>query len=320
MVKKINKQLVAAYAILGLAAVGVVVMFMKRTDPDEKKNFEVNLTENEKSGYETKLEAYEMGNNKEPKFSSRQLGNAYDSVVADKERVLTKPISTKSITVRKTSSTSASRQARQIANNINTGDGKYEKIEGKVREHYGGKPEETEKQRRKREMEQSWGRIEKTSKGMATKGSYSGVVYGTQSVKNGSTATFRSTQDIVTADGKTIPRNTLISGRVSFNKNRVLVSIGTVRVGRGIIRVQMSVYGSDGINGIPVVVDEGAMAARREVGDETIDQVGSAIRGVGGGIGRAISGIVTGTAKAIKKDKEQEIMLIDNQAILLQLN
>lgn len=334
MAKKISKGQMAGYVILGSILL-LLLVFMAIGGKQQKKNFEVHLTENENSVYKTKLEAYKASNK----------GSNGNMNIIEYEEIVATTNNSGETNTQKNDHAEVDQTAQYIANaqkdlkrqnsqatSVNKiSDSDYSEIESKIKSSYGNKatkddakPTLSEKERRKQAMEQSWGNVSSSANNnnSSSGGSYKGVVHGSQTVISGQSATFRTTQEITTHSGIIIPKNTLITGRAMLNQNRLNVSISSVRVGNEIIPVTLSVYGSDGVLGIPVDVDVSAEAASKEGRGEAIDEAGSVVKGsgIGGRIVNSVTKVATSAAKAAKRETEQEIKLIDNQMIVFRLN
>lgn len=319
--------MLAGYVILGVVLIGLIVMAVSGGEKTTK-NFEVNLKPETGTVYETKLEALRAKQKGGKRVS--MTPQVTQSVEIDSRQVA--PLQSKvenrnPVPADKLSL--VSQQAQQIVqrNKSPISNDEYNQLKNDIHDVYHAQPTQpvgqvTTKEKQKQMIEDSWGKVsnDKPTEMIAGSTSYNGVVHGTQTVKNAGTATFRTMDDIATGGRIVIPKNTLVSGVVSFNQNRVQVAIGSIRVRQEIVPVVMSVYGSDGIKGIPIVVDGAAMEANKEIGDEVIDQIGDQTRKLGGVVGRAVGGVITSTARSVKRDKEREIRLIDNQMIIFKFN
>lgn len=93
-----------------------------------------------------------------------------------------------------------------------------------------------------------------------------GVIPDDQTAVTGATLKLR-TQEEASIGGVDIPKNTLLYGRVSISGERMLVSIGSVRVGTGIYPVDLQVFDMDGMAGIRI-----PGAINRDVAKESADQ------------------------------------------------
>lgn len=127
-------------------------------------------------------------------------------------------------------------------------------------------------------------------------------------IRSGATLVLRLTEDFVIGN-KTIKKNTLIYGIASLTKERVKVSIQTVKFGNEIIPVNMVVHDMDGIEGIyiPGGIDQ---EIAEEGADDTVD----------GGGEFSINVPLIGTAGgkvAKKKVKNPTVKVQDGYKVLL---
>lgn len=167
-----------------------------------------------------------------------------------------------------------------------------------------------ERKRRKQQLLNTWGKggQKKGSANNNTDNSFHAVVHQTQKVSNGQTVMLRTKQIIVTPI-VTIPKNTLIYGLVKIEKNRLKLSVNSVRLENQIYRVNLAVYGTDAIEGIPVDLDIVKEKADSEIADELINQANSATMG--------LTKVVSNIGKSVYKTKEKTVTLIDNQSVYL---
>lgn len=75
------------------------------------------------------------------------------------------------------------------------------------------------------------------------------VVHGDYTVKTGQTIKIRLVEDGI-IDGFTIPKNTIVSGVININNERVIVVISSVKVGSEIKYFRIALYDTDGVEGI----------------------------------------------------------------------
>lgn len=340
MKKKINGKMMAGYLILGGMALALVVL-MAAGRQKKTRNFDVHLTQEENSLYTSKLEALRAkakGNAK----PARGYGEALQSPDRNPSPLTTQieddtevaPSSAKSANAvpRSEDLIRAQQQAQRIVSKHTHQDisnDEYLKLEQDIKSVYEDEPKASakessvpkmsDKERRKAMMEQSWDEVGSEQNAVADPSrNFTGVIHKTQTVKNGSVALLRTTQPIKTGNW-VIPANTLLSGEVSIGRERLNIAINSVRVDKQIIPLHLAVYGTDGIAGIPVKTDAVGHELNDEVTDEAVHQVGNAVSRTGS-IGRAIGSIFSGTARAVKREKEREVVLIDNQMIIFRIN
>ena len=136
-------------------------------------------------------------------------------------------------------------------------------------------------------------------------GTIKAVVRGTQEVKNGQTLRFQTNEDGV-VNGIKIPRNSSLFGIVRFNQYRAEINIETANINGSIVPLNLVVFSSDGLKGIPISLDETLKQGR----NTAVDDVARS----GGILGKA--GSVVGSVVS-NKVKEPSVKFIDNQKVLL---
>src|SRR5690554_491090 len=136
-------------------------------------------------------------------------------------------------------------------------------------------------------------------------GTIKAVVRGTQEVKNGQTLRFQTNEDGV-VNGIKIPRNSSLFGIVRFNQYRAEINIETANINGSIVPLNLVVFNSDGLKGIPISLDESLKQGR----NTAVDDVARS----GGILGKA--GSVVGSVIS-NKVKEPSVKFIDNQKVLL---
>lgn len=172
----------------------------------------------------------------------------------------------------------------------------------------------SEKERRRQSLLRSWNNnIETTNNN-----TFKAVIHGSQTVKNGQVAIFRLSEPI-NYKNNIITKNTLLFGQVSsIDDNRLNVVINSARIDKNIISIPLEIYGTDGIRGIPITVNEITSTTDSEVKNEAINQVGNVASNFGA-VGRIIGNIATATARNTKREKDREVLLIDNQTVFIKI-
>ena len=97
-------------------------------------------------------------------------------------------------------------------------------------------PAETPEERRRRAMRQNWGMgspSEAARSDSARPAMFRAVIHGTQIVRSGQTALFR-TKEPIRYGAVTIPENTLLAGYTQISENRLTININSVRLGNGV--------------------------------------------------------------------------------------
>lgn len=100
-------------------------------------------------------------------------------------------------------------------------------------------PAETPEERRRRAMRQNWGMgspSEAARSDSARPAMFRAVIHGTQIVRSGQTALFR-TKEPIRYGAVTIPENTLLAGYTQISENRLTININSVRLGQRRFRI-----------------------------------------------------------------------------------
>lgn len=182
-------------------------------------------------------------------------------------------------------------------------------------------PAETPEERRRRAMRQSWGmsaQNETSQKQVTPAAMFRAVIHGTQIVRSGQTALFR-TKEPICYGSITIPENTLLAGYANISESRLTISINSVRLGHGVFALPLEVYGSDGIAGIPLDYDEVGKITNSESSSSMLQEASTAISSYGGTIGRVVGSVVSGVGNQVRSAKSAEVKLIDNQTVILKI-
>lgn len=182
-------------------------------------------------------------------------------------------------------------------------------------------PAETPEERRRRAMRQSWGMgspSEAARSDSARPAMFRAVIHGTQIVRSGQTALFR-TKEPICYGSITIPENTLLAGYANISESRLTISINSVRLGHGVFALPLEVYGSDGIVGIPLDYDEVGKITNSESTSSVLQETSAAMSSYGGTIGRVVGSVVSGVGNQVRSAKSAEVKLIDNQTVILKI-
>lgn len=182
-------------------------------------------------------------------------------------------------------------------------------------------PAETPEERRRRAMRQSWGMSspgEVIESDGAQPAMFRAVIHGTQIVRSGQTALFR-TKEPICYGSITIPENTLLAGYANISESRLTISINSVRLGHGVFALPLEVYGSDGIVGIPLDYDEVGKITNSESTSSVLQETSAAMSSYGGTIGRVVGSVVSGVGNQVRSAKSAEVKLIDNQTVILKI-
>ncbi len=182
-------------------------------------------------------------------------------------------------------------------------------------------PAETPEERRRRAMRQNWGMgspSEAARSDSARPAMFRAVIHGTQIVRSGQTALFR-TKEPIRYGAITIPENTLLAGYTQISENRLTININSVRLGHGVFALPLEVYGSDGIAGIPLDYDEVGKITNSESSSSMLQEASAAMSSYGGTIGRVVGSVVSGVGNQVRSAKSTEVKLIDNQTVILKI-
>lgn len=134
----------------------------------------------------------------------------------------------------------------------------------------------------------------------------SAAVQGEQTVMNGSTIKLILLEDMVTGAGVTIPKNTTIWGVCSLTKERMLVTISSILLGKDLVEVKKTAYDLDGQQGINLPANVKAELAKRAEAQSIQNAPTDELTG-GGGILEKSAGAVVNTAKSLLSRKAEEI-------------
>jgi conjugative transposon TraM protein len=138
---------------------------------------------------------------------------------------------------------------------------------------------------------------------------------------SGETLRLRTGQDIY-VNGVLIPAGSFISGKGELRANRLTVNILSIAQGDYILPVSMNVYGTDGIEGIPIQ-DALTRDVAANSGSQTIDNIGLATldqsfgaQAAGAGL-QAAKSLINHKAKLVRVTLRAgtEVLLVDKQQL-----
>ena len=176
--------------------------------------------------------------------------------------------------------------------------------------------------RRRQAMMRDWGVGQSSQPGQGNPpgaSMFRAVIHGTQLVKSGQTALFR-TKEPIRYGSLIVPANTLLSGVAAISENRLSVKINSVRMGREVFSLPLAVYGSDGIQGIPLNYDEVGKIANSQTSMTAVQEASTAVSQYGGTVGRVVGSMISGVGNQVRSAKTVEIKLIDNQIVILKID
>lgn len=183
-------------------------------------------------------------------------------------------------------------------------------------------PVTDEATRRRQAMMRDWGVGQSSQPGQENPpgaSMFRAVIHGTQLVKSGQTALFR-TKEPIRYGSLVVPANTLLSGVASISENRLSVKINSVRMGHEVFSLPLAVYGSDGMQGIPLNYDEVGKIANSQTSMTAVQEASSAVSQYGGTVGRVVGSMISGVGNQVRSAKTVEIKLIDNQIVILKID
>lgn len=129
----------------------------------------------------------------------------------------------------------------------------------------------------------------------------SAMIVSSGMVKSGETITLALKEDAILSFEK-IPKGTTIAGKVSFSDNRLNVNFSTMRLKNKIIKIDLVLYGLDGMEGLPV--NSNIMA--REIEDTGIDEAMSGVSTSGGKIDP-----ISITEKILRSSRRKQEVKVD---------
>lgn len=134
----------------------------------------------------------------------------------------------------------------------------------------------------------------------------SAAVQGEQTVTQGSTIKLLLLEDMELETGVSIPKHTTIWGVCSFTKDRMLVHITSILLGKDLIEVKKTAYDLDGQQGISLPSNIKAELAKRAEAQSIQNAPTDDITN-NGGILEKSAGAVVNTAKSLLSRKAEEI-------------
>ena len=139
--------------------------------------------------------------------------------------------------------------------------------------------------------------------GVSRKNTISASVYGYQTVTDGQMVRLRLLEPMA-ADERIIPKNSIIVGSTKIQGERLCINITSIENGRMIIPVELSVYDTDGQEGI-FIPNSMEMSAAKEVAANMGGSMGSSINISSGAKAQLTSdlgkGLIQGTSQYIAK-------------------
>jgi len=130
------------------------------------------------------------------------------------------------------------------------------------------------------------------------------VIRGTQTKKMGESVTIKTTEDF-SLKNQTIKANTYLYGKLNVSNARATINITSINNKGNIIPCNITVYGLDGLEGLPIQ-NSTIGTATEALEDEARTQVG----GIYGKVGRVLGNMVD-------RDRDFKTTFLDNQKIIL---
>jgi hypothetical protein len=124
---------------------------------------------------------------------------------------------------------------------------------------------------------------------------YSAEIYGDQKIENDGLVTIRNTQ-VITVNGQSIPKNSILYGQATFNGNRVKIHLNRAKTPSGEISISWSVLDNDRIEGIYY------QAPIDQVVDKNKEEAEIELPGTyGAAIGKVAQTVIKGGKELMKK-------------------
>ncbi len=175
--------------------------------------------------------------------------------------------------------------------------------------------------RRRKALLRDWGINERSAADASpvAPAMFRAVIHGTQLLKAGQVALFR-TKEPICYGSLVVPANTLLSGVALIAENRLTIKITSVRLGQQVFALPLEVYGSDGMAGLPLDGDVVDRVAGEQASSTAIRETGAAVSRYGGTVGRVASALISGVGNQVRSAKNTEVKLIDNQIVILKIS
>ena len=142
-----------------------------------------------------------------------------------------------------------------------------------------------------------------TNGGVSRKNTISASVYGYQTVTDGQTVRLRLLEPMA-VDERIIPKNSIVVGSTKIQGERLCITITSIENGRMIIPVELSVYDTDGQEGI-FIPNSMEMSAAKEVAANMGGSMGSSINISSDAKAQLVSdvgkGLIQGTSQYVAK-------------------
>ncbi len=321
-----SKQMKMAL-LAGVATVALVAAFCLRQQ-DETAGEANSLRSVEESiadrTFRSKSDAYDAFANEKESFYNRSAGvfERSKTVVAEAAPSVAERPRT---------------QSTPVLSNDTSFDEAYREIERNMKEIYGNSEPQVQQtsgqpsastvpvasaaDRRRKALLRDWGMNESSSADAlpVAPAMFRAVIHGTQLLKAGQVALFR-TKESIRYGSLVVPANTLLSGVALIAENRLTIKITSVRLGQQVFALPLEVYGSDGMAGLPLDGDVVDRVAGEQTSSTAIRETGAAASRYGGTVGRVAGALISGVGNQVRSAKNTEIKLIDNQIVILKIS
>jgi len=135
------------------------------------------------------------------------------------------------------------------------------------------------------------------------------AVHGEQEIMNGSTLKLRLLEDYITPDGRKIDKGTTLWGVCTLTKERMMVSIESILIGKNLMEANLEAYDLDGLRGINLPNNVKAEIAKRVKSQSVQNAPTDEILDNNNGILEKSANTVANAAKNIISRKQEEIKI-----------
>ncbi len=302
---KDTKIKIAVYGVLLLLVIGLIIGVSSdfsdsETQTQTTEEIDFSMPKKEHETFESKLSAYKKDNEKEHK---RDMNISFESLVVDTtpSEIITevnqveKKVASEYKPVKKVVSTKKKTLYQDLKKSEPVV--RYEqRNQNESGSYFHGSTSFKEQQTNNKNT----ATVNKTNEVDA-------VIENDLLVSDGSKITFRVTES-ATIGGVSIPRNTIVNGIAKITTTRIFVTIYSLSINREIIPINLSVYETDGLQGIELTHSQKQKIAKETVNDGMDNGVN---------INTPLGGISTGALK--KSFNNPEIPLSKNHHVILKI-
>lgn len=325
MSKQVRIAMLAGVAVLALFA----AFYLRKQDEATGESNSIRSVEESIADrtFRSKSDAYEAFANEKESFYNRSAGvfERSKTVVAEAAPSAVEQPRSRPEPVR-SNDTSFDEAYREIKRNL---DSIYSSSEPQIQQTAGQPsastvPVSSASDRRREALLRDWGMsgrpaADASPDAASVRPMFRAVIHGTQLLKTGQAALFR-TKEPIRYGSLVVPANTLLSGTTSIAENRLAIKITSVRLGRQVFALPLEVYGSDGMAGLPLDGDVVNRVADEQASSTAIRETGAAVSRYGGTVGRVAGALISGVGNQVRSVKSTEVKLIDNQIVILKIS